>query len=268
MPLYKIDDIINNWKIISILGRNKYNAQLYECECICENKTIRQITEYTLKKGRSKSCGCLQINKNSTRLLNQIFENLLVISLNGKDNNNRLVWDCVCICGNTCKATTADLISGHVKSCGHLKYEPKTLTHGMSKSPEYYCFYKMKQRCSDPNHHQFINYGARGISVCERWLDEENGFINFIQDMGLRPKPNYSIERLDNNKGYEPSNCKWATSKEQNRNNRNVIISSMDEANEIRRLYSTGNYTYSDLADIFECSPDNIGMIVRKQSWT
>lgn len=74
----------------------------------------------------------------------------------------------------------------------------------------------MKQRCCNPKHRSYKNYGARGIKVCERWL---NSFENFYSDMGAKPK-GYTIERINDNGHYEPSNCKWATVAEQNRNKR------------------------------------------------
>jgi hypothetical protein len=87
----------------------------------------------------------------------------------------------------------------------------------MSKShytPTYQSWQAMKQRCNQPNHKHFENYGGRGVKVCDRW----NTYANFLADMGARPD-GCSLDRIDNDKGYEPSNCKWATRTEQNRNN-------------------------------------------------
>lgn len=81
-------------------------------------------------------------------------------------------------------------------------------------TPTYQSWQAMKQRCLQPNHAHFGNYGGKGITVCERWMT----YDNFVRDMGPRPKGT-SLDRLDNAKGYEPSNCRWATKTEQNRNN-------------------------------------------------
>lgn len=94
--------------------------------------------------------------------------------------------------------------------------------HGMKDSSEYIAWCNMKGRCLNPNDKSYGRYGARGISVCDRWL---NSFENFYSDMGAKPSPAHTLERIDFNKDYCPENCKWATYKEQNRNySRNVYI--------------------------------------------
>lgn len=90
---------------------------------------------------------------------------------------------------------------------------PKT-THGLFHHPLYPIWQSMKQRCLNPNHPAYARYGGRGISVCERWM---NDFATFVLDMGHRP-PGYTIERVNNNDGYSPGNCKWATKSEQSKN--------------------------------------------------
>jgi len=90
-------------------------------------------------------------------------------------------------------------------------------THGMSGTPEYRAWLHMKDRCFNPNSKDYPNWGGRGITVCDRWLNLEN----FLADMGSRPNLKHSLDRIDNNDDYSPDNCKWSTKAEQGNNKRN-----------------------------------------------
>lgn len=96
-----------------------------------------------------------------------------------------------------------------------------SLKHGMCKSPEYTAWLNLKRRCTDPNHPSWKDYGGRGITVCDAWLAS---FAAFLGDVGQRPSPLHTIDRLDNDKGYEPGNCAWRTRREQQRNRRAVKL--------------------------------------------
>lgn len=100
------------------------------------------------------------------------------------------------------------------------KFSKASVKHGCYKTPEYTVWLNMKQRCSNQNHPCYNHYGGRGITVCERW----NSFQLFIRDMGARPTSDHWIERRENNKGYEPDNCYWATASNQSRNTRRTIL--------------------------------------------
>lgn len=93
--------------------------------------------------------------------------------------------------------------------------------HNKSKSPEFKVWASMKSRCKDRREHIWRNYGARGIGVCERW---NNSFKNFLADMGERPTPKHTLDRIDSNRNYEPDNCRWATMLEQQNNRSNNLI--------------------------------------------
>jgi len=104
------------------------------------------------------------------------------------------------------------------RSCGCV---PGNYRHGHDynnkRTPELRCYHKIKERCGNPTTKGYENYGGRGIKVCDRWVDS---FDHFLEDMGERPSKKHSIERIDVNRDYKPSNCKWATKLEQSRNTR------------------------------------------------
>ncbi len=148
---------------------------------------------------------------------------LTVLFYVGKPKGNAL-WHCRCKCGNEVTVQYSNLTSGNTQSCGCLLTDvmvERNTTHGNSDSPEYETWQHMKRRCLDESCKDYKNYGARGITVCDRWL---NSFQAFFEDMGKRPSPKHSIERVDNSKGYEPGNCVWATKEEQMRNTRRTVF--------------------------------------------
>lgn len=151
------------------------------------------------------------------------FGRLTVVGFAGFRRRMRPYWHCRCACGAEKDVCGESLVGGDTRSCGCLKLEglsKRTTTHGQAsqrrRTREYKCWGCMISRCTNPNDTGYKNYGGRGITVCDRWL---NSFENFFSDMGTCP-PKHTIERRDNSKGYDSDNCCWSTKKEQCRNTR------------------------------------------------
>ena len=154
-------------------------------------------------------------------LSGQKFGRLTAVELSGSRNGKSL-WLCQCECGNSKITMAESLLSGACQSCGCLRKQmssQRRTTHGLSQSPEYNIWQNMHRRCGDVSHRAYWRYGGRGISVCSRW----GSFQSFYDDMGPRPD-SLTLERIDNNKGYSPDNCRWATRKDQIRNRENTLV--------------------------------------------
>lgn len=147
-------------------------------------------------------------------------------------------WRCMCDCRNKVTVASTNLVTGHTTSCGCAR-----IKHGLGGTREYDSWNAMHNRCYSPTDIGYSRYGARGIQVCARWFDVRA----FVQDMGKRPA-NRSLDRIDNNGHYMPSNCKWSTRSEQQNNKSNT-----------RRLSSQGiTKTICEWAKIIRVDPNTI----------
>lgn len=129
---------------------------------------------------------------------------------------------CLCDCGRTTAPRTYRLWSGHTTSCGCYgqavaRKHGHTSSVGRKRTSEYQAWENMRRRCTDPRAKDYEKYGGRGVTICERWY---NSFAAFIEDLGPKAQRNLTLERIDNERGYEPGNVRWATWKEQYANKR------------------------------------------------
>lgn len=153
-------------------------------------------------------------------------------------------WLCQCVCGTFKRVYKYDLIKGKSTGCRCKNRDlitslnKKRATHGSTSTPEFRAWTAMKSRCSDSNAPSWANYGGRGISVCDRW---KASFEDFFADMGSRPSPKHSIDRIDVNGNYCPENCRWATPKEQACNKRTNV--NLTWQGETRTLYDWSKIT-------------------------
>lgn len=150
-----------------------------------------------------------------------------VLREDGRDRHGQAFWLCRCDCGTERRVTGGRLRRGESKSCGCDKPRvcaEANMKHGDSArgrmTPEYRTWSNMIDRCERPGNSQYRDWGGRGIKVCSRWRES---FAAFLEDMGRKPTPKHSIDRINNDGDYEPGNCRWATSAEQSRNRRNSV---------------------------------------------
>lgn len=129
-------------------------------------------------------------------------------------------WLCTCNCGNLTEVRGDKLRNGDIKSCGCLRKDIFT-THGKTDTRLYNIYCEMKRRCYLRSDKSYGKYGGRGIAVCDEWLEDRTTFFDWAINNGYRD--DLTIDRIDNNKGYSPDNCKWLTPKQQTRNRRNTI---------------------------------------------
>lgn len=157
-------------------------------------------------------------------LIGKRFGRLTVVSLYGKNDRRENVWECICDCGGKAFCSTANLKSGNSKSCGCLVKENMSKVakkHGLRDTSLYDKWTNMKTRCFNPNAKSFDRYGGRGITVCEEWKNDFVAFYNWSIENGYNES--LSLDRIDVNGNYEPSNCRWISMEDQAKNKRNTI---------------------------------------------
>lgn len=142
----------------------------------------------------------------------------LVVIERVENRGKHTMWKCKCDCGKYSIVGANELVRGITKSCGCLKFESRNSTHGLSKTRLHSIWSKMKDRCTRENNPAYKWYGGRGITICQEWLEDFMNFYNWAMDNGY--EDGLSIDRINVNENYEPSNCRWIPLEEQALNTR------------------------------------------------
>lgn len=209
------------------------------CRCDCGTEVVVDSGNLRESCDHNRSCGCVRrevLAKASAayapfrrvNLVGRRFGRLVVTAIAQPDARGRTSFVCRCDCGTDKVVASNALSTGTTRSCGCLGVESRrnrATTHGMTETAEHRCWAKMKSRCLNRSDRGFGNYGGRGIRVCDRWV---NSFEAFYADMGPRPTPDHSLERVDVNGHYEPGNTVWTTRRAQSRNRRNNRMVTVD----------------------------------------
>lgn len=197
-----------NFLTIIEYREHKGHSPYWLCKCDCGKEKIVRASH--LKDGTTKSCGCYRIQQRKDELIDltgQKFGKLTALYF-CKRRKAESLWMWKCECGNEKIIAAGNIKNGSTISCGcHAKIA--SIKHGQSgKTSEYAIWQGVKARCLNPNSKAYKRYGGRGIMIDPNWLGE-HGFENFFADMGERPSLEYSIERINNDEGYNKKNCTW-----------------------------------------------------------
>lgn len=204
--------------VLNKLDEKKGSTYLYNVQCDCGN--IVKLTARDVRGAKAhKSCGCLKYKGSPKDITGKKLNKLTAIKSTGeKSSNGDFIWEFTCDCGEIAFISIGNFNSGHTKSCGCAYTDSRKERddyHGMSESEEYATWLRIKSRTRNPNDPSYATYGAIGIDMSDGWFDD---FISFYEHMGKKPAAGYSIDRIDNTRGYAPGNCRWASPQEQARN--------------------------------------------------
>lgn len=207
----------------------RFGMQKWRVHCTCGNDLLAD--ESALKRHHIRSCGC---SDGFADLVGQKFGMMTVLARALNDPAGKSQWLCRCDCGNEKVLRSEFLKHRPVPNCGcytMVQWRAKSTKHGLDKHPLSPVWHAMINRCHNPNSSGYYKYGAKGITVCDRWrfgdVEDGNGLQCFIKDMSHGFHPGLQIDRINNNGGYSPTNCRWVTPKEnaRNKSDNHIVLS-------------------------------------------
>ena len=212
-----------NLTVIGFDHVDKHRASCWLCECDCGKQVV--VTRHSLISGKTKSCGCQKRGPAMEDITGKRFGRLTVIRFDHTDQYRNSYWLCECDCGNKTLVTRGGLISGNTTSCGCYNKErvsEASTIHGFSRTLLYKVWRDIRTRCENPNSTAYHRYGGRGIEMCDEWKMFEK-FKDWAIKSGY--SKDLTIDRINNDVGYNPDNCRWVDWKTQGNNrstNRNI----------------------------------------------
>lgn len=205
--------------LLTIIAPSKKDKDgSFRVVCLCECGKKKDVLLYKVLNGKIKSCGCYKHYLQRKEMIGKTFNNLKCLRF-VEIRNKKAFFEFQCVCGKHKILHGSSVKTGVVKSCGCLHRTQGGLT---KKHKTLWTLYQnMKKRCLDPSNPQYKNYGGRGISICKRWQDSFEDFVeDILNSIGDRPTINHSLDRIDNDGDYCVDNVRWATRTEQNINKR------------------------------------------------